>query len=168
MTEVDVSLLVGALIVGLISFRNPRGILWIVVAGISYINASIAWRLHLPYAEAITGFGDAGVCLAIYFGGRERWELLIWRLFQTSVAISFLYLAGNIGIFPRIPHDTYSILMELINWLTLLLIAGISAMQLLGAENATAHRPWDRVRHFGRALSARREPHFLSKDTRAP
>jgi len=161
MTEVDISLLIGALIVGALSYRNPRGLLWIVVAGLSYINASIAWRLGLPYAEAITGFGDAGVCLAVYFGGRERWEMWIWRLFQTSVAISLFYLAGNLGIFYAWPHDAYSILMEAVNWLLLLLIGSTAALQWIGAFNVRARQPWGRVRRFALALqSERTDPPF--------
>lgn len=160
LTEVDISLLVGAVVVALISFNNRRGILWIGVAALSYINATIAWRLELPGAEAITGFGDAGVCLTVYFFGRYRWELWIWRLFQTSVAISMLYLAGNLGVFLSIPHEIYSILMEAINWLLLLLIGSISVLQRVGAADVRALRPWNRIRDLALVVRAQR--------TRAP
>lgn len=133
MTEVDISLLIAALLVCLISIRNPRGILWIGIAALSYINGDIAWRLNLPYAEAITGMGDACVCLCLYFAAKQRWELMIWRLFQTSVAVSMLYLAGNLGVFLSIPHEFYAMLMESANWLLLAIVGGTSAMQWIGA-----------------------------------
>lgn len=146
MTEVDVSLLIGAVLVGLVSWRyDRRGIMWICVAALSYINATIAWRLHLPYAEAITAAGDVAICLAVYFAGREMWEMLIWRLFQTSVAISLLYLAGNLGVFLSIPHEFYSVLMETINWLLLLFIGGMSIARYIGAKNVLAHQPWRNI-----------------------
>ncbi len=161
MTEIDLTLLIGAVLVAGLSWRNPRGILWIGAAALSYINASIAWRLHLPYAEAITGLGDATVCLAVYFWGRERWEMWIWRLFQSSVAVSIFYLAGNLGIFYAISHDAYSIFMEAVNWLLLLLIGGIAVLQWIGASNVRARQPWSRVRRFALALqSERTDPPF--------
>ena len=155
LTDVDFSLLVGALLVVLIA-THWRSRLWVGVAALSYINATIAWRAGLPYAEAITGLGDAGVCLAVYFAGRYRWEMWIWRLFQTSVAISMLFLAGNIGVFLSIPHEVYSILMEAINWLLLLLIGSMSIAQRIGAANVGARRPWNRVRGFALALREKR------------
>ncbi len=156
-SDVDVSLFIGAIIVALISWhRNRRGVLWIGVAALSYINATIAWRMELPYAEAITGLGDAAVCLAVYFFGRQMWELWVWRLFQTSVAVSMLYLAGHLGIFANIPHEIYSILLEAANWMLLLLIGSMSILQRLGATNVSARRPWNRVRHFALVVQQKR------------
>lgn len=42
LSAVDLSLLFGAAFVAGISWRNRRGILWICVAALSYINATIA------------------------------------------------------------------------------------------------------------------------------
>lgn len=168
LSEVDISLGIGAIVVSLISWKNPRGIVWIWVAALSYVNATIAWRMNLPYAEAITALGDVGVCLAVYFACKERWELAVWRLYQTSVAISIFYLAGNIHVFPviaQIPHDVYSIMMEGVNWLLLLLITGISVLKLVEADasDVGALGAWHRVRRFGLSLRRRRKtPSFLT------
>lgn len=156
LTEVDQGLLLGAVIACLASIRRPRGLLWIGVAALSYVNSCIAWRLPLPSPEFFTAMGDASVCLAVYFLGRERWEMLIWRLFQISFAISALYLAGNIGVFYLIPHGLYSGFLEAINWLLLLLVGGLGALQWVGTDHADAFRPWDRVRRFGMALREKR------------
>lgn len=164
MTEVDISLLLAALIVAAVSWKNPRGILWIGVAALSYINATIAWRLSLPYAEAITGIGDTAVCLCVYFAARFRWELWIWRLFQASLGVSVVYLAANIHVVPPIDHTFYSVVLEGINWLLLLLIGGVSAGQWIGAANARALRPRRYVLPAFLALRAsRKTDHFLSR-----
>ena len=156
MTETDLSLLVAAILVSLLSWRrNRRGVLWICVAALSYLNGDLAWRLGLPYAEALTGFGDAGVCLAVYIWGREKWESAVWRLYLASMAVSGFYLAGNLGVFVTIPHDVYSILMELVNWLLLLLIAGISILRMVGANDVGSLGPLGRL--YRLSFHARRE-----------
>lgn len=163
MSAIDISLLAAAIVVCALSWRiNPRGILWVLTAAASFAASTAYWRTGLPYAEGVAGICDAAVCLSVYFIGRQRWEMWIWRLFQTSVAINFLYLAGNIGIFAQIPHDTYSIMLEAINWMTLLLIGGMSTMQRIGFSDGSAHRPWDRVRVALHSLREERtEPSFL-------
>ncbi len=162
MTDVDLSLLVGLLFAAMASYRNPRGVVWLGLAAIDFIASTAYWRSGLPYAEGVAGACDAAVCLAVYFAGKERWELGVWRLMQISVAINFLYLAGNIGIFSDIPHETYSIMLEAINWILLLFIGGMGIMQRIGVSNAGAHRPWNRVRRALLALRAQRtEPAFI-------
>lgn len=164
MSDVDLALLFGLVLASAASYRNPRGILWLGLAAIDFIASTAYWRSGLPYAEGIAGACDAAVCLAVYFAGRERWEMGVWRLMQVSVAINFLYLAGNIGVFGAIPHEVYSIMLEAVNWLLILFIGGMGIMQRIGVSNAGAHRPWSRVRRFGMALRAERaEPSFLHK-----
>ena len=154
MTETDLSLLIAAILVSLLSWRrNRRGVLWICVAALSYLNGDIAWRMGLPYAEAVTGFGDAAVCLSVYIWGREKWESNVWRLYLASMAVSGFYLAGNLGVFATIPHDIYSIAMEAVNWLLLLLIAGISILRMVGANDVGSLGPLGRL--YGLAFSAR-------------
>lgn len=131
MSATDTWLMIGALICALISFRNWRGLMWIGIGAVSYITATLAWRWNLPRADAITALGDAGVCIAIYFVGKYRWEMWIWRLFQISVAISIIYLASRLGITSRIDHELYAIALEAVNWLVLLSIGGPVAFQWL-------------------------------------
>ena len=156
MSTIDWSLLIAAVLVSAASWRNPRAILWVVLAAVDFAISTVYWRSGLPYAEGVAGACDAAVCLGIYFAARQRWELWIWRLFQTSVAINFLYLAGNIGIFTPIDHEVYSSALEAINWLTLLLIGGMAGAQWIGASIASAHRPWSPRGVLHRTLMALR------------
>lgn len=161
MSPANWSLLIGALVAIALSWRQPRAFLWIVLAACDYAASVTYWRAGLPYAEGFAGLCDALVCLSIYFIARERWELGVYRLFQISVAVNTLFLAGNLGIFYRIDIDAYSILLEALNWLTILLIGGTGVAQWVGTPIAAARRPWDRFRGALRSLrEARKTPAF--------
>jgi hypothetical protein len=166
MTGVDFSLLIGLLICAGISIGNRRGLIWLLAIAISYIGATIAWRMQIPKAEVFTAAGDVAVCLAIYFMGKYQWELWLWRLYQASVAVSVLYLAGSIGVISRIDHGLYSIILEAINWGALLLIGGTSALQGVGVSHVRVHRPWDRVRRIVLSLYGERKTDSFLKPRR--
>ena len=164
MTEVDIGFLLGASLVALLSLRNPRGVLWVAVAALSYVVSALAWRLNWPYAAFTTGLCDAAVCLAVYFGGKQRWELWVWRIYQVSVAASLIYLASSLRIFSNIPHDVYSVVLEVCNWAVLLVIGGTAILQLIGADDDVGiTRSWRGVHRLGRFARQKREQHFLSK-----
>lgn len=165
MTGIDTALLLGALVVSALTIRsNPRGVVWVGAAALDFIVSTAYWRSGFGYPEAVAGVCDVAVCLAVYSIGRQQWEMWVWRLFQTSLAINVLYLAGNLGIFRSIPHDAYASMLEAINWLLLLLIGGMSALQRIGAyDYAGAHRPWDRLRWAMRTLREKRHaPAFFT------
>lgn len=159
MSEANWIMLALALFFGLLSWRNPRGIAWIIAGAISYTVSVIYWRSGLPLPEGVAGTLDALVCVAIYARAREQWELsVIWRLFQTSVAVNFLFLAGNIGVFPRISIDLYSAILEALNVLVLLSIGGWSFAQMAGWSNGLDRSRLSRnpVRRLVSALGNRR------------
>ena len=158
MSAIDMALLLGAIVVSLLSYQySPRKVIWIGAAALDFVISTAYWRSGLPYAEGVGGACDVAVCLAVYSFGKQRGEMWVWHLFQTSLAINTLYLAGNLSIIRPIPHDIYSTLLEAINWLLLLLIGGMSAMQRFGANDyAGAHRPWDRFRWAFLALHQKR------------
>jgi len=138
MTAVDLSLLIGALICVLINWRNPRGQLWIAAGALSYAVSTVAWRSGMPMAEIPTALCDAAICLAIYFVAKYRWELWIWRVFQISFAVSVLYLATNLGLASRIDHEMYATTLEVLNWVTLLIIGGTAALQGFSARGVAS------------------------------
>lgn len=165
MSVFDIALLIGATVAIFLNWQTPRAVGWVVLLALDFIASTLYWRAGLPYAEAFAGFCDATVCFALYFGAKERWELWVWRLMQASLAINIFYLAVNLRLLRiEISQDTYSSLLEAANWLCLLLIGGVGMLQLIGAENAAAREPWNRVRRFARTVrEARARNHFLAK-----
>ena len=164
MTDVDIGFMVAASVVTLLSLRLPRGLLLVGVGAASYLLSAAAWRMNWPYVSFVTGMCDAAVCFAVYFGGKQRWELWVWRIYQVSVAASLIYLASSLRIFSSIPHDIYSLVLEACNWAVLLVIGGTAILQLIGADDDVGvTRAWGGVRRFNHFARQKRARHFLSK-----
>lgn len=155
MSEVDAALAIGLCFALAFSVGNRRAWAWLLAIAGSYVVSTIYWRSGLPYGGFMAGMCDAAVCLAVYFFGRLRWELWIYRLFQFSVAVNLVYLGVTLGLIADLRlHNAYSITLEAINWAALLFIGGIGALQAAGASDvaAAAHRPWSRVHRLVQAL----------------
>lgn len=160
MSGVDLSLLVGAIIVAALCVRMPRGLIWLGAGALSYIGSVIWWRVGLPHGAAVAGALDVAICLGIYFFGRFKWEMAIWRLFQASVAINFLYQLSEVGVFVDIPHDAYSSMLEAINWLVLLTIGGTAALQgVRVSHDVLGISAWLNVRRVVLSLHEERARH---------
>lgn len=156
MNEFEVMLLGMAAVTAFVSRKMPRAWVWIFAAFASFVLSAVYWRLGLPHHPAFTAFCDSSVCLALYFNGKERWELHLYKLFQLSVLISLLKLGSFIpsGIW-------YPAILELINVAALLLISGTAI--LAGAADGN-HSAWNRGRGVHRSLhplrAARSSPPF--------
>ncbi len=162
MTEVDTVLAIGLCFALAFSVGNKRAWGWLLASATSYVVSTAYWRSGLPYGPFIAGMCDAVVCLGVYFFAALRWEMIVYRLFQVSVGVNFLYLGITLGVIPsRVDHATYAIALEIINWLALLLIGGSGALQVAGAADvpAAVHRPW---------YSAHRLVHALYRSRKAP
>jgi hypothetical protein len=142
----EVSLILGSLVVALMSRGNPRGIAWIAAITADLLASTAYWRADLPYAEVFTGLCDAAICFGIYFIGRYRWEMWLWRLYQGSVLISILYLGAHVFRVPSIDQDVYSSMLEAVNWIALISIGGASVLQKAGPPSVVAFSPWRRFR----------------------
>jgi hypothetical protein len=147
MTSADLFLLTGLIVALAVSVGNFRAWGWLLAAAASYAVSTVYWRTGLPYGAFIAGMCDALLCLAVYFVGRLKWEMWVWRVFQLSVLVNFVYLGGTLQVWPVFSHDTYSIVLEAINWIALLWIGGHGAVQAVGAsDDATASGvAWRRV-----------------------
>ena len=165
MSIYELSLIVCAAIVAMISRRNPRGVAWVAAITADLIATTAYWRSGLPYAEVFSGLNDAAICFGTYFIGRYRWEMWLWRLYQTSVLINIVYLACHFFGVGSVTQDVYSTLLEVVNWTAFLSIGGISA-QWIGAVDAVAYRPWRRVR--GPVFSLYRENAPTHAQRKAP
>lgn len=120
------SLLIGAVATALLCRREPRALLWIGAGAADFVITA-AFETRWPEYHAIfTGFADATVCLAIYFIGRRKWEMMVWRVFQTSVLISILYIMRLIP-----SHYVYIAALEACNWAALVIIGGTNGLRLV-------------------------------------
>lgn len=163
MTVVDLAIFAGVLIAALLSRSNKRGLLWLSLILFSYVLSSTWWRSELPAPELVTGLADAFICFAIFYLGRDRWELWLWRLSQISLLTSTVYLANNIFSWGMISHETYSIVLELLNWIAIFFVGTISAMMSKGLTNGRVFDPWVSVFGFVRPVYAKARIH---KETR--
>lgn len=151
MNEFQFVLLVGAIITALLSRRLPRSHLWIAAGASSFVVSTAWWRYDMPYPPAFTLGLDAAVCLLIYFFGRERWEERIYQIFQLSVLVSLVYLAGpiEIGTFTiHMSHWLYVVMLEICNWLALAVIGGTAILDgIKEHESGAGYARGHRVRH---------------------
>lgn len=150
MSVFELALIIGAAITAIISRRNPRGVAWVAAITADLIASTAYWRADLPYAEVFTAMCDASICFGIYFIGRYRWEMWVWRLYQVSLLISFLYLGVHVFGLSSVSQDDYSSLLEIVNWIAFLSIGGISIRQSWWTNAAPFLSPWSRWRrvHF--------------------
>ena len=123
MNEFETVLLIGALVTAIVARHLPRAWLWIASGSLSFVASSAYWKFGLPHHGAFTLVCDSLVCLSIYFAGREQWETRLYNVFQFSVLISILRMAGflDYGV-------VYAGMLELCNLAALALITGTAIL----------------------------------------
>ena len=131
MSAYEVALIYAAMATVLISLRNSRGVAWVFLITADLIASTAYWKAGYPYGEVFTAACDATICLGIYFAGKFRWEMWLYRLYLASFGWSLVYLATRAFV----DQDTYASGLEVINWVAFLSIGGISASQLAGRHN---------------------------------
>lgn len=132
---------------------NWRGVMWIA-AGAAVFVVTAAYDVRGGEHHAlVTGFFDGALCLAVYFFGRRRWEMWLWRIFQCSVLISILHAFDAVGG----PY-WYVVWLELCNYAALIWIGGIGLAGLVGDAGGygdrAPHRTFRRADHALRAERA--------------
>lgn len=156
MSVFTLTLLAGAALAAGLSWGNWRAIGWLAAVTLDLVLTVLWWNSGLPHAEVFAGTADAAVCLGIYFFGRWRWEMWVWRLMQAQVLVNVMFLASNLYVVPRIDHDTYASILEALNWIAILSIGGMAVLQRIGYDLGRARAPWAGFRGFVRALRAER------------
>lgn len=137
-----------ALVAMAFSYRIPRAWRWIGIGGLSFFAST----LFLDYGDRpdlhpFFTFGcDALVCLALYRGYREEWEIGVFIAFLCSCFASLLRIGG----FVPIPW-VYASLLELCNLGALLWIIGIGVIDIVGRRNENSS-----VSHWRRRLHSAR------------
>lgn len=142
MNEFEIILAIGALITAYIARDLPRAWLWISVAAASCAASSIYWNIGLPWHPAFTLFADAFVCIAIFAGARERWELNLYVLFKMSVAVSASYFFVTHILKIPVPPWLYATLLETVNALALWTIGKTAHMDRIKANGNYYGRHW--------------------------
>lgn len=164
MTTIEGTMLVGYTVGALVAFGQWRAMIWLAVGAVVFIASSLYWRAGLPHPELFAGCLDAAVCLGIYFGGRQRWEMWVWRLFQVMLLLNIMRLAGTLGIFHNVDHIAYAIMLEAMNWLVIIVAGGTAGLQRIGYDHGRAIDPWRGVSGVVRSLCAqRRTPPFTAR-----
>lgn len=125
MDAYQTSLLVGAVLVALFSWRLPRALFWIVIGGAAFVASSVYWNQGLPYPAAFAGLCDLVVCFIMYAVARQRWEMRVWNCFHGMLLVNILYLAKLVP-----SHFMYGAALDLFNWLALAIIGGAAALQM--------------------------------------
>ncbi len=135
MSAYELALIYGAIAIVLISLRNSRGVAWVFMITADLIASTAYWKAGYPYGEVFTAACDATICLGIYFAGKFRWEMWLYRLYLASLGWSLVYLAVRAITLDLVSQDTYASGLEFINWIAFLSIGGISASQLAGRRD---------------------------------
>jgi hypothetical protein len=124
--------------------KTPRATFWVFcltasfVASVAYYYApkpmwpGMWWPLH----SGIAALCDAMIVVLIFFFGKEKWETLGLRgIMLVSVSVNMMQTSAyTLGYPPPVPHALYSSILEVINFLALILLGGIG---LLDRYNAT-------------------------------
>lgn len=152
----QLALLIGAISAGMLVRDDRRSLIWIIAGAASFIISTAYQRSGLPGWPVATALCDAALCLLIYVGGRFQWELVLWKVWQTSVLISILY------VYNWIPSRyVYVTALEVANWCALIVISGAAISRQVGHAWGSHHSSW-----FIRSLcSALRSIHSESRRT---
>jgi len=150
MNEFHAALLIGAIVAAALSWRDPRGIAWIAAGSASFIATAGYEAAGYPYHPIVTGLFDAGVCILIYLFAAFRWEMWLYRIFQTSVLVSLLRATGWID-----SHTAYIVALEACNWAAIFVIGGTAAGERIDARVGAHRAAPGRLR---RAVASLRSP----------
>lgn len=155
MNQYEAALLIAALATLYISRELPRAWTWIGVGAASCVASSVYWSLGFRDHTAFTFFADVFVCLALYSGAREKWELILFFLYKMSVFLSVVYFASTRILSLHVPSWLYASGLELINACALLTI-GATALMDRNRADGPAHARY-RYSDFRKASRALRE-----------
>lgn len=147
--------LAGAAAVALaLSWRTPRAKLWVGCLAASYL-ASLGY-LYLdkpsvgvwwPPQSGFVFLCDAAVILAIWHWGQDRWEHIGLRMvMMLSATLDLSQTFGEIlGYPPALPQRTFGIALEVINYIALLMIAGVGLFDLIEARHGNPKNAFYRL-----------------------
>lgn len=155
MNQYEAALLIAALTTLYVSRELPRAWTWIAIGAASCVTSSIYWSLGFRDHTAFTFFADVFVCLALYSGAREKWELILFFLYKVSAFTSVVYFASTRILGLHVPSWLYASGLEIINACALLTI-GATALMDRNRADGPAHARY-RYSDFRKAYYALRD-----------
>jgi len=117
-----------ALVAMALSWNVPRAWMWIGAGGASFFASTLFYDYggnhHMH--PILTLSCDSLVCAALYYGAREKWELLVFGAFWLSVLSSLLMIGKFID-----NQIVYASLLEVFNLCAILAISGTGIVQMI-------------------------------------
>lgn len=180
MSIYHLSLLLTAIVVGVVSYKVPRALFYIGLLAGSFIVsvAYLYWApkgyigtgldTWMPPASLVAGVCDMLVCLGIWVVAKRRWEMVLYALMLVSVSTNGLYASGELLGYPPIPsRDIYALILEVINYLALALIGGVGILNRIEAADADKrHVPRSVLGGMARTRDALQKEAYPSKTLR--
>lgn len=139
-------------IAAMVCLNDRRMLSWISIGAGVFLATSAYSRAGGWNPAFMSALADGAVCLLIYAFGRYKWEMTLWRLFQTFLLVHIVFLAGIHGLSFTVPEPAYHSALEVINILVVLTIGGTGLLQRIGYDGIpfTAWHPVRRLVHFVR------------------
>lgn len=140
---------IGALITMVISWPVKRASYWVALIAVGYFAPTIWWfSLGGSHLFIFNILVDASICLIIDRYARERWEVMLFRVYKLSAATSALffgiYIGAKYALGPStlggIFFEVYAILLEAFNWTALAIIARTGWIEWNGRLSLAFHR----------------------------
>jgi hypothetical protein len=137
-----------ALVAMALSWNVPRAWWWIGAGGASFFASTLYYDYggnhHLH--PILTLSCDSLVCIALFFGAKEKWELLVFGSFWLSVLSSLLMIGGFIA-----SQIMYASLLEVFNLCAILAISGTGIVQMIGEHgHSSLFHNFNRYLHSAR------------------
>lgn len=124
----QIALVVGAVITLVIAWEVPRAALWIALGGLSFVASSLWHDAGFPYGAAFGAATNFVVWLFIFSWARQQWEMRVINCFQAMIATDIVYF--GLQLYSTHPsHYAFATLLELWNWLALVVIASTAIME---------------------------------------
>lgn len=146
MTIYNLLVLIGYAAAAVLSLGYSRALWWLATGAFCYVAGVLYWNLGGVWPEVVVGVLDAAVCVFIYFRALYKWELVVFILFWLAVTIGLVH---SIGMSAAYDH---AVALEVINYMLILWVGGVSAFERQGFMDGWAFNPWRSVFGFVRPV----------------
>lgn len=141
------ALLAAVMFVTWLAWDWPRALQWLVLLTLSFIASTLWWDSGFSYPAMFAGLADTFTVLIMQRLAQQKWEmrlanavhLMIFINFTWQTPGAFHYLFGDIAVHFGVSEKfLYGALLDVGNWLALLVIGGTAAVQMAGNHGISA------------------------------